>query len=106
MQVSASTAARGDGAIDDSRGPLRLTAKAAAFVGGPLFLLGVLLHPARDGEGGRAAGQVYGITHDMQAIGLPLQAISLISIYVLGTREFGRRGLLGSTPPWSAPCSG
>lgn len=94
MQVIASTVTRGDGAIDDIRGPLRLTAKAAAFVGGPLFLLGVLLHPARDGEGVRAAGQLYGITHDMQAIGLLLQAISLISIYVLGTREFGRRGLL------------
>jgi hypothetical protein len=79
----------------------RLKAVAiTAFVGGPLFLVGTILHPARDGHGVAAAGQLYGITHDLQAIGLLLQAVALV-------------GLLASVPrlawrlwPWYAALIG
>jgi hypothetical protein len=42
----------------------------AAFTGAPLFLIGTILHPARDGQGVAAAGDVYGVTHSIQAVGL------------------------------------
>jgi|1185.fasta_scaffold39783_1 hypothetical protein len=74
---------------------LRTVAKVTAFVGGPLFLLGTVLHPARDGWGMAKAGQLYGVTHDIQAAGLLLQAISLVSILALGTRVHARRDLAG-----------
>ncbi|MGH3978682.1 MAG: hypothetical protein ACRDRZ_06735 [Pseudonocardiaceae bacterium] len=72
---------------------LRTIARATAFVGGPLFLLGVLLHPARHGEGIQAVGQLYGITHAVQAIALLLQVVCLASVYQLTAARFGRRGL-------------
>lgn len=59
----------------------RLRAVAiTAFVGGPLFLVGTILHPARDGHGVAAAGELYGFTHDVQAIGLLLQAVALVGL--------------------------
>ncbi len=73
---------------------LQTIAKATALIGGPLFLLGTVLHPARDGQGIAAVGQIYGLTHDVQAIGLLLQAISLVSLFTLGMGSFGRRGLM------------
>ncbi|MFB4317822.1 hypothetical protein [Actinomadura sp. 21ATH] len=48
-----------------------------AIVGAILFLAGTILHPARDGHGVAEAGDVYGITHAIQAIGLAVQAITL-----------------------------
>jgi hypothetical protein len=83
---------RDDGAEQDTRRRLRTVAKAAALGGGPLFLLGVLLHPARDGAGIAAAGQTYGITHGLQAIGLLLLTVGLASAYALDTAKFGRQG--------------
>jgi hypothetical protein len=59
----------------------------------PGFLLGVLLHPARDGAGIAAVGQVYGISHGLEAISLLLLAVNLVSAYVLDAQRFGRRGL-------------
>lgn len=82
-----------DGAEQDIRRRLRTIAKATAVTGGPLFLVGVLLHPARDGAGIAAAGQVYGITHGLQAISLLLLAVSLISVYVLDAGRFSPPGL-------------
>ena len=41
------------GAEQDTRRRLRTIAKATALTGGPGFLLGVLLHPARDGAAPR-----------------------------------------------------
>jgi hypothetical protein len=82
---------RDDGAEQDTR-RLRTVAKATALGGGPLFLLGVLLHPARDGAGIAAAGQTYGITHGLQGISLLLLAVSLASAYALDAARFGRRG--------------
>jgi hypothetical protein len=72
---------------------MRRLALATALTGGPLFLLGTILHPARDGPGIAAAGDLYAITHGLQALGLLLQALCLISIYALGARRFGRGGL-------------
>ena len=69
------------------------TVAQAALLGGPLFLLGTVLHPERYGEGIAAAGYIYGITHDVQAFGLLLQVISLVSVYVLGAWRFGRGGV-------------
>jgi hypothetical protein len=74
---------------------LRMTARATAFAGGPLFLLGTVLHPARDGWGMAKVGQLYGVTHDIQAAGLLLQAVSLASMLALGTRVHARRDLTG-----------
>jgi hypothetical protein len=81
------------GAEQDIRGRLRTIAKATALTGGPGFLLGVLLHPARDGAGIAAVGQLYGITHGLEAISLLLVAVSLVSIYVLDAERFGRSGV-------------
>jgi hypothetical protein len=72
-----------------------LIAKATAFLGGPLFLVGTVLHPARDGWGMAKVGQLYGVTHDIQAAGLLLQAVSLASMLTLGTRVHARRDLTG-----------
>jgi hypothetical protein len=83
---------RGHGAEQAIRRRLRRIAKATAVSGGALFLLGVLLHPARDGAGIAAAGQLYGITHGLQAMGLLLLAVSLVSIYASDAARFGRRG--------------
>jgi hypothetical protein len=83
---------RDDGAAQDTRSRLRTVAKATALGGGPLFLLGVLLHPARDGAGIAAAGQTYGITHGLEAIGLLLLAVSLASGYALEAAGLGRQG--------------
>jgi hypothetical protein len=83
---------REDATEPDTRRRLRTVAKAAALGGGPLFLLGVLLHPARDGAGIAAVGQTYGITHGVQAIGLLLVTVSLVSVYVLDAGRFGGPG--------------
>ena len=40
-------------------------------------------------------GQLYGVTHDIQAAGLLLQAISLAGMLALGTRVHSRRDLAG-----------
>jgi hypothetical protein len=78
-----------------TRRRLRMIATATASLGGPLFLLGTVLHPARDGWGMAKAGQLYGVTHDVQAAGLLLQALSLASMLALGTRVHSRRDLAG-----------
>ncbi|GAB2830554.1 hypothetical protein GCM10027176_38770 [Actinoallomurus bryophytorum] len=72
-----------------------MIAKTTASVGGPLFLLGTVLHPARDGWGMAKAGQLYGVTHDIQAAGLLLQALSLAGMLALGTLVHSRRDLVG-----------
>jgi hypothetical protein len=72
-----------------------MVAKITAFIGGPLFLLGTILHPARDGWGMAKVGQLYGVTHDIQAAGLLLQVVSLASMLALGLRVQARRDLQG-----------
>lgn len=84
---------RDERAADDALPSLLSVARMTAFVGGPLFLVGVVLHPARDGIGVHAAGAMYGITHALQAFSLLLQAVCLVSVYAAGVPRFGRRGL-------------
>jgi hypothetical protein len=86
------TRPRDDDAEQDTRRRLRTVAKATALTGGPLFLLGVLLHPARDGAGIAVSGQTYGITHGLQAISLLLLVVSLASASALDAARFGRPG--------------
>ena len=62
---------------------LRTTARWTTFTGGPLFWLGTLLHPARDGWSIAAVGERYGLTHDLQALGLGLQVAGLASMIAL-----------------------
>ncbi|WP_427894451.1 hypothetical protein ACQHIV_14210 [Kribbella sp. GL6] len=69
------------------RGQLRSTARLTAFAGGPLFWLGTLLHPARDGWSIAAVGERYGLTHDLQALGLGLQVVSLASMIALSNQR-------------------
>ncbi|MFI6829982.1 MULTISPECIES: hypothetical protein [unclassified Kribbella] len=75
------------------RRQLRTTARLTALIGGPLFWLGTLLHPARDGWSIAEVGERYGLTHDIQAAGLFLQIICLASMIALGTQVTGRRAL-------------
>lgn len=81
------------GAEPDTRRRLRTIARATAVTGGPGFLLGVLLHPPRDGAAIAAAGQTHGITHGLQASSLLLLALSLASVYALDADRFGRSGV-------------
>ncbi len=78
---------------DTDSGRLHIIAKITAYIGGPLFLLGTVLHPARDGQGIAAVGQIYGLTHAVQAIGLLLLTISLISMFTLGINRGGHKPL-------------
>jgi hypothetical protein len=52
-------------------------ATITAAIGALLFLLGTIVHPARDSAGVAAAGDLYGLTHAVQALGLLLQAVGL-----------------------------
>jgi hypothetical protein len=94
QRSSATAVPLSTGGTVDAHRWLRTIAKATALTGGPLFLLGTVLHPARDGHGIAAVGQLYGVTHDVQAIGLLLQAISLASMIALYKHTFGRTELL------------
>jgi hypothetical protein len=76
-----------------TRRQLRTTAKLTASIGGPVFWLGTLLHPARDGWSIAAVGERYGLTHDIQAAGLLLQVICLASVIALGNQITRRRDL-------------
>jgi hypothetical protein len=75
------------------RRQLRTTARLTAFIGGPVFWLGTLLHPARDGWSIAAVGERYGLTHDIQAAGLALQIVCLASMIALGNQVTRRRDL-------------
>lgn len=55
----------------------RNAATITAAIGALLFLLGTIVHPARDGAGVAAAGDLYGVTHAVQALGLLLQVVGL-----------------------------
>ncbi|MEV4536501.1 hypothetical protein AB0J82_22205 [Asanoa sp. NPDC049518] len=69
------------------------TAAAAALIGGPLFLLTVILHPARDGHDIAAHAGWYAFTHTMEAISLLVLAVSLAGVLALSTRRLASPGL-------------
>lgn len=77
---------------DDIR-HVRMMVKITAMIGGPLFLLSVILHPARDGHSIAADAQWYAFTHSVEAISLLIQATCLAGILAVGMRRFGPRGL-------------
>jgi hypothetical protein len=91
MSSEHTATARADGT--DVQRRLRTITRVTARTGGPLFALGVILHPARDGESIAAIGDVYGITHTVQAIGLLIVAFSLATAYALSHDRVGTRGL-------------
>ncbi len=76
-----------------TRRQLRTMARLTALIGGPVFWLGTLLHPARDGWSIAAVGERYGLTHDIQAAGLLLQILCLASVIALGNHITGKRDL-------------
>lgn len=68
-------------------------AAATAISGALIFLLAVIVHPKRDGEHIAEVGQLYGLTHGVQAIGLILQVIGLASIIWPRIHRFRLRDL-------------
>lgn len=73
---------------------LRSVAKVTGLVGGPFFLLTVILHPARDGHDIAADADWYIFTHTLEAIGLLILAVCLAGVLALGTRRLTSGGLL------------
>jgi hypothetical protein len=70
-------------------------AAATAISGALLFLLAVVLHPKRDGEHIAEVGQLYGLTHGVEAIGLILQVLGLTGIFWPRIDSFRPRDLTG-----------
>lgn len=93
LATTATTRTSNGDSDQDIRRRLERIAAAAAVTGGPLFLLGTVLHAKRDGWSIAAAGQAYGITHGLQAVALLLLTVSLASAYAANAGRFGRRGL-------------
>lgn len=72
---------------------LHMVATTATMIGAGLFLLGVILHPGRDGASIAAVGDWYGVTHGVEAMGLVLVALGLIGFYALAADRLGAMGL-------------
>jgi hypothetical protein len=72
---------------------LRTIAAATGISGALIFLAAVLVHPKRDGEHIAEVGQLYGLIHGFEAIGLILQVIGLFSIFWLSINRFRPRDL-------------
>lgn len=98
----------GQTASDSGLQRLRTIVKVTAMVGGPLFLISVILHPARDGHDIAANYNWYETTHAVEAMSLLVQAACLAGVLALGVRRFGPRGLpalytaLIGTMSWAA----
>jgi hypothetical protein len=86
-------APRGARDTEDDTRSVRMTVKLTALIGGPLFLLTVIVHPARDGKDIAAHAGWYAFTHSMEAISLLVQATCLAGVLALSVRRFGSRGL-------------
>jgi hypothetical protein len=72
---------------------LQRMVKVTALIAGPLFLITVILHPARDGQSIAADADWYALTHAMEAVSLLLQAMCLAGVIGLSARWLGSRGL-------------
>jgi len=72
---------------------VRTIVRLTATIGGPLFLVTVILHPARDGHDIAAHAGWYAFTHSMEAISLLIQAICLAGALALGMGGLRARGL-------------
>lgn len=73
---------------------VRMMVRLTAMIGGPLFLITVILHPARDGHSIAAAAPWYAFTHSIEAISLLVQAACLAGVLAIGMHRFGPRGLV------------
>lgn len=93
--VPADAAGHGEAAAHDGDGTSRLRrlVRATAWIGGPLFLLTVVLHPARDGHSISSQYDWYEFIHALEATSLLIQAACLAGVLALGLRRFGPRGL-------------
>lgn len=65
--------------------------RISAIIGGPFFLLTVVLHPARDGNDIAAHAGWYILTHTLEATSLLVLAISIAGVQALATRGLGSR---------------
>jgi hypothetical protein len=98
MSVDHSERSASDGSVhghwaDSDPRFVRSVVRLTAMIGGPLFLLTVIVHPARDGHDIAAHMQWYIFTHTIEALSLLIQAICLIGVLGLGTRRLSSRGL-------------
>jgi hypothetical protein len=85
--------ADGDHTANNTR-YVRTMVKLTAVIGGPLFLLTVVAHPARDGHDIAAHAQWYAFTHSLEAISLLIQATCLAGVLALAVPRFGSRGVV------------
>ncbi len=65
----------------------------ASILGGLLFGAAVVLHPLRDGATIHNTGVAYGAIHNIGVLGLMLQLLSLIGLYVREADGLGQKGL-------------
>jgi hypothetical protein len=72
---------------------IRSVAKLTGIIGGPLFLLTVIVHPARDGHDIAAHASWYIFTHTIEAISLLILTICLAGVLALSTRRLRTGGL-------------
>ncbi len=79
-----------DAGIDT--GYARTVVQWTASIGGPLFLLTVILHPARDGHDIAAHPQWYALTHSMEAISLLILGVCVTGVLTLSAGRLGPRG--------------
>ncbi|GAA4255965.1 hypothetical protein [Dactylosporangium darangshiense] len=77
------------------QGLLRRIAAATAIPGVLVFLAAVVVHPERDGAHIAEVGQLYGLTHGLEAVGLILQVVGLFSLAWLGADRLRPRDLTG-----------
>src|SRR4051812_32605728 len=72
---------------------IQSVAKLSGIIGGPLFLLTVIAHPARSGHDIAADAGWYIFTHTMEAISLLILTICLAGVLALSTRRLSSGGL-------------
>jgi hypothetical protein len=72
---------------------LRAITTATASSGAIVFLVAVVIHPKRDGKDIAEVGQLYGLTHGLEAVGLILQVIGLCGVLALSVNRVRPRDL-------------
>ncbi len=72
---------------------LRAITIVAAIAGSVIFLAAVVVHPKRDGTDIAEVGQLYGLTHGVEAVGLILQVIALCGVLALSINHVRPRDL-------------
>jgi hypothetical protein len=72
---------------------LRAITTTTAVSGAVVFLAAVVIHPRRDGKHIAEVGQMYGLTHGLEAVGLILQIIGLCGVLALSINRIRPRDL-------------